>query len=164
MKLWRIGPERAAEWREIRLEALLLAGEAFGSRYEDWCDVPASGYEKRLDDARHFAAGAELGHPLAVACWQAGLDRDDPQRGWLMSVYARPAARGQGYSEAVLNHIAADARAAGMTSLGLHVVRTNVAALRLYRRLGYVDSGIDGILSDLGHPEYRLVLELGRAG
>lgn len=160
MQLWRIGPERAAEWREIRLESLLLHAEAFGSRYEDWRHVPPSGFQQRLIDARHFAAGAEAGKPLAVACWQAGLVEEDPLRGWVMSVYTRPAARGQGYSEAVMNHIAEDARAAGMTSLGLHVVKTNTPALRLYARLGFVDSGMGGVVSDMGHPEYRLLLDL----
>ncbi|MFD2841837.1 hypothetical protein [Paracoccus cavernae] len=53
--------------------SLLLHAEAFGSRYEDWRHVPPSGFQQRLIDARHFAAGAEAGKPLAVACWQAGL-------------------------------------------------------------------------------------------
>ena len=85
---------------------------------------------------------------------------EDPKRGWVMSVYTRPAARGQGYSDAVMQAIAADARAAGMTSLGLHVVQTNRAALALYQRLGYVDCGAKDVVSDLGHPEYRMVLTL----
>ncbi len=162
MKFWHVGPERAEEWREIRLESLRLDSAAFGSRYEDWCDVPASGFEQRLRDARHFAAGEAIGAPLAVGCWQPGMVAEDPLRGWVMSVYARPQARGKGYVDAVMTHIAEDAQAAGMTSLGLHVVTTNERALRLYRRLGYVDSGATGIISDMGHPEYRLVLDLAR--
>ncbi|AGT07940.1 GNAT family N-acetyltransferase [Paracoccus aminophilus] len=161
MKLWQIGPEAAASWREIRLEALRLAPRAFGSRYEDWRDVPLSSFKKRLSDARHFAAGEADGRPLAVGCWQEGMVSDDPAQGWVMSVYARPEARGLGYAQAVMARIAEDARAAGMTSLGLHVVTTNHAALRFYARLGYADSGIAGVMSNLGDPEFRLMLDLG---
>lgn len=139
-----------------------MAEEAFGSRFQDWYLVPASGFEARLKAARHFGTGNEIGQPLAVGCWQSGLVPDDPQRGWVMSVYTRPAARGLGYSDALMNQLAADARAKGMTSLGLHVVTTNAAALGLYRRLGYVDSGTKGVVSDLGYPEYRMILDLNR--
>ncbi|WP_312526596.1 GNAT family N-acetyltransferase [Paracoccus sp. (in: a-proteobacteria)] len=160
MKLWHIDPDRAAEWREIRLESLRLDSEAFGSRYEDWCDVPAAGFEQRLRDARHFGAGEVEGQPLAVGCWQAGMVGEDPFCGWVMSVYARPEARGRGYVDRVMQHIAQDAAAQGMTSLGLHVVTTNTQALRLYQRLGFVDSGKSGIVSGMGHPEYKMILDL----
>lgn len=159
MKLWHITPDQALIWRDIRLEMLQDAPEAFGSRYEDWFDAPLSRFRNRLDESRHFAAGEVQDVPLAVACWQAGITQET-RCGWIMSVYTRPTARGRGYAEAVLNAIAEDARAHGMTSLGLHVVKTNYAAQSLYRHLGYVDSGIQGLVNAMGSPENRLFLSI----
>lgn len=160
MKIWRLDPGRALEWREIRLESLLRDPMAFGSLYRDWASQPLSRFEERLRQARHFATGERLGQPLAVACWQAGLDLENPKLGWVMSVYARPIARGRGYSDALFDHLAQDAAKAGMTSLGLHVGQGNHAALRLYHRCGFRDSGATHILNDFGLPEYRLIRDL----
>lgn len=137
MMLWRLGPERAAEWRDIRLEALLLDGDAFGAHHADWRDRPLSDFASRLEQMRHFAAGEAIGAPLAIACWEAGMDPSDPCRGWVMSVYARPLARGRGYAQAVLHRIARDAAQSGMRSLGLHVRDDNHHARALYDRIGF---------------------------
>lgn len=160
MKVWRLGPERVQEWRALRLEALLLAPAAFGSRYEDWAERPLSAFRQRLIDARHFAAGEVIGDPLAGACWQADMVPGQPRQGWIMAVYVRPHARGQGYGEAVLRAIAEDAAMRGMTSLGLHVHVGNLAAQRLYERLGFVDVGEEGVVNDFGEPELRMWRQL----
>ena len=158
MKVWRLGRDRAREWRAIRLEMLKRDGDAFGSFYEDWAERPLADFKERLMQARHFAAGQIQGCPLAVACWEPNCA--EPELGWIMSVYARPEARGRGYAEAVLRHIIDDASAHGMTSIGLHVVTSNLHAQRLYARLGFVNAGIEGILNDHGVPEIRMTRNL----
>lgn len=158
MRVWHLGPDRVREWHRIRLEMLLHDGDAFGSYYEDWAERPLSDFKMRLMKARHFAAGQIEGQPLAVACWEP--NRNEPDLGWIMSVYAKPEARGQGYAKAVLRHIIEDATMQGMARLGLHVVSSNLPAQRLYARLGFIDTQVAGILNDHGVPELRMTRDL----
>jgi GNAT superfamily N-acetyltransferase len=49
-----------------------------------------------------------------------------------------PERRGQGVAEALVNECARRARRAGATELGLHTSSSMQAAMRLYRRMGFV--------------------------
>lgn len=157
IECWRLGPDRVREWRGIRLESLRDAPEAFDARLEDWRDRPLSDFAARLETVPTFAVGAEIGRPLAVASWQAGLDTGDPSRGWLLSVFARPEARGHGYAEAAIRAVQRDAFAAGMRSIGLYVVAGNCHAQTLYRRLGFTETGREGIVNAHGFPEIEMI-------
>ncbi|WP_182912921.1 GNAT family N-acetyltransferase [Paracoccus onubensis] len=158
---WRLSSGRAGEWREIRLESLRVAAESFDTVLTDWQDRPLADFAARLDKVPTFAAGAEIGSPLAVASWQAQLDARDLQRGWLLSVYARPKARGRGFAEAAIRAVLNDSVSAGMTSAGLHVLAENSHAISLYRRLGFVETGREGLVNARGAPEIEMILPFG---
>lgn len=160
IKHWRLSSGRAEEWRDIRLESLRVAAEAFDTALADWQDRPLVDFAARLASVPTFAAGAETGRPLAVASWQAQLDARDPRRGWLLSVYARPKARGHGYAEAAIRAVLKDALSAGMTSVGLHVLAENSHAIALYRRLGFVETMREGLFNARGAPEIEMILSL----
>lgn len=160
MRLWRLGPDDAEAWREIRLQALRDAPDAFDSLYADWSCRPLADFAARLAAVPTFAAGECAARPLAVAAWERDLDPRCARRGWLMSVYARPEARGRGFADAVLARIADDARSAGMTSLGLHVGEANGPALRLYRRAGFAPSGVPAFTNPNGIREVELLRPL----
>lgn len=160
IRIWRLGPDRADEWRHIRLEMLRESSEAFGTKLEDWENRPLADFIARVQDVSTFAAGRAIGQPLAVAAWQEKMDPRDLKRGWLFSVYARPEARGQGFAEAVIRAALADAKAAGMTSVGLNVVSDNRSAQALYTRLGFVATGRPGVTSEQGVPETEMIVSL----
>lgn len=160
IKHWRLSVGRAEEWREIRLESLRIAPEAFDTVLTEWQNRPLADFAARLEAVPTFAAGIEPGSPLAVASWQAQLDFRDPRRGWLLSVYARPKARGRGYAEAAIRAVLNDAISAGMSSAGLHVLAVSSHAIALYRRLGFVETVRDGLVNARGAPEIEMILPL----
>ena len=83
------------------------------------------------------AAGGDQLLGYAVALYRA-----DTTRGRLYGIAVAAAARGQGVATALVEAIAAAARAQGCTALGLEVRADNDAALRLYRKLGFVPAGV----------------------
>jgi len=159
--IWRLDGGRAAQWREIRVEALRLAPEAVDSALADWQDRPLGNFTARLKAVPTFAAGREFGRPLAAASWQApsDADADDPDRAWLLAVYVRPGAEAQGFARAAIRATLGDASAAGRRSAGLTAVAANAAATALYRRTGFGDSGRRGPRNRRGGPEIEMVLE-----
>lgn len=139
--LWRLTPDRAAEWRDIRLTALADAPDAFDALYDVWKDRPMADFADRLRGSEIWAAGDIPGQPLAVAALERGMSAAEPDLGWVMSVFVRPEARGRGMGLALLDHLAARSRRDGMTRLGLHVGRDNHGARALYRRAGFIETG-----------------------
>lgn len=155
MITWRLGPERAAEWRDIRLTALRDAPDAFGARLADWQHRPLADFVDWLTRTTIYAAGREKGLPLASAGWQA-LDPDDPLCGILLAVFVRTEARGQGYGEAVVQAAMSDAARSGMTSMRLKVHDLGGHAQSLYRRLGFQESGGPIITNERGLREIHM--------
>ncbi|PZO66522.1 MAG: hypothetical protein DI498_06285 [Paracoccus denitrificans] len=150
--IWHLDPSRAAEWREIRLEALLTEPDAYGSRYDDWRDEPLSFFAQRLTRVETWAAGDAVGMPLAVAGWEADQRANT---GWVLSVYTRPAARGRGLMSALFDQLMARARAAGLSQMALNVGQGNIAAQRTYARLGFAQSA-PAVPNELGVPEFEM--------
>lgn len=150
IRLWQLTPERAEEWRVIRLEALRTAPEAFGSSIDDWDGRPLADFADRLATCRMWAAGRVPGQPEAVASWEPGISPAEPDLGWVMSVYVRASARGQGLGDAIFGRLIDEAARAGMTRMGLHVGQGNLAAQALYGRAGFVPTGGPPILNDRG--------------
>ncbi|SMO61112.1 GNAT family N-acetyltransferase [Paracoccus laeviglucosivorans] len=163
MIVWRVGPEQAATWRDLRLEALRLAPEVFDSTHADWSARPLADFEARLIVAPTFVAGDTPDHMLATASWMADLDPHDARRAWLISVYCRPAGRGRGHAQAAIAAVMTDAQAKGMRSIGLNVVRGNAHAFALYARLGFRDTGRTGVTNAHGTPEIEMMRDLDGA-
>lgn len=132
--LWQLTPERVGEWRGIRLAALKDAPGIFADAWADWVDRPDADFLPPLDDSDCWAAGHVPGHPLAVARW--GWHDTVADAAMLMSVFARPEARGTGMIDALIDHLLGRAGGQARCML-LHVARGNDPAVRLYRRHGF---------------------------
>lgn len=139
--IWQLTPDRAKEWRQIRLEALRAAPDAFGATLSEWADRPLEDFAARLSAVETWAAGLHPGTPLAVAGWRPGWTQGTGDMGWINAVYVTPAARGRGLMDALLARIAARAADARMVRLGLHVALANAPALACYRRAGFSEIG-----------------------
>lgn len=70
----------------------------------------------------------------AVGCGGVALFADFAE---VKRMYVRPAARGKGVAEALLNHIEDAARTAGLERLCLETGDRQIAALRVYARAGF---------------------------
>jgi putative acetyltransferase len=70
----------------------------------------------------------------AVGCGGVALFGDLAE---VKRMYVRPAARGQGVAEALLEHIEAAVRAAGLVRLCLETGDRQLAAIRVYSRTGF---------------------------
>lgn len=60
----------------------------------------------------------------------------------VLDVATREGERGRGYARAALEHVIEEARASHVRHLLLEVRRSNVAAIALYRRLGFHATGV----------------------
>lgn len=86
--------------------------------------------------AVHFFVAREDGQPLAMGAFKL---LSDPTHAEIKSMHVLAEARGRGLSKAMLSHVEAAARAAGVTRLSLEtgVQPTFIAARALYERAGY---------------------------
>lgn len=155
-QLWQLTPDRAEEWRDIRMEALRNSPDAFGSSFDDWDGRPLEDFARRLAGCEMWAAGPAPGSPRAVASWEAHISPAEPDLAWVMSVYVSPDARGRGLSDAIFAKLAERAARAGMTRMGLHVGQNNEAAQALYRRAGFVGTGGPPMLNGRGNWEVEM--------
>lgn len=56
---------------------------------------------------------------------------------WVQSLFVAPVHRGRGLADVLLNHLAAEAQAAGALDLRLYAHESNTRALRVYDRCGF---------------------------
>jgi GNAT superfamily N-acetyltransferase len=139
----------AADWqalRDIRLEALRNAPEAFGSTYEREIDRPEAHWRERIARGGTFLAFLDENSALpevnaltkdSAPAGLAGGYLEDPDTAELVSMYVRPQARGHAVGEALVAAVARWAEAKHAKSLHLWVTETNAPARQLYERCGF---------------------------
>jgi ribosomal protein S18 acetylase RimI-like enzyme len=134
-------------WRDVRLQALEDAPEAFSSLLSDWQgdgDVEVR-WRKRLDDVPFnvvaFVAGRLVGQVSGTAV-------DGRRSVELMSLWVAPGARGVGVATGLIEAVAEWARSAGAECVSLAVKRENSPAIALYERTGFTDRGANPEAAD----------------
>jgi ribosomal protein S18 acetylase RimI-like enzyme len=135
----------APAWRELRLEALKNHPLAFMSSYEETVERDLDFFAQQIpepggDDVLFgvYADGVLSG------CARFARDRRAKERhkGAMAAVYLRPALRGRGIGEALIGRLIGHARAR-VSLLRCSVTTENTAACELYRRMGFIDYGIE---------------------
>lgn len=159
MLIRALTPIDAAAFQALRLRGLQESPEAFASSYEEEVDTPLAEIEKRLQprtDAATFGACTGDG----TLCALAGLQRERmaklAHKANLWGVYVAPEAQGLGVGASLLKHaLTYAADVLGTRQVNLGVSARNVAALALYRKLGFVEFGLErdclcvnGVLQD----------------
>jgi ribosomal protein S18 acetylase RimI-like enzyme len=100
------------------------------------------------DTTRYFGDGAATPGQLVfrIAAGEVGVGwlwlgvpgpEPDPLMAWVFEIEIEAPFRGRGYGRAAMRLAEGEARARGMTSLGLNVHGQNVVARSLYESLGY---------------------------
>lgn len=131
---WRI-------WRDLRLAALAEAPEAFASTLAEWSGAgdTEQRWRTRLEDVGLnvvvLCDGEATGMVSATA-----PEGDRPVV--LMSMWVAPASRGRGVGDEAIRQVAKWARDNFPTAeIELSVKTSNLHAIRLYERHGFVDAG-----------------------
>lgn len=138
--IMQLGHSDGRRLRAVRLWALADAPDAFASTHER---------ESRLDDDAWTARLADPRRPTWVAVLDGsddGLvtavqDPDDACAVRVVSMWVAPSARGRGVGGALLRRVVEHGRAVDARRVTLWVADRNEAALRLYRRHGFVPTG-----------------------
>jgi RimJ/RimL family protein N-acetyltransferase len=139
--LRRLGPEDAAFYREIRLEALADSPHAFSSTLESEQGQPLDRFASRLAD--DFVLGAFSGpYLIGVAGFYVQPRPKHRHKGLLWGMYVRPDHRAAGIGRTLVEAIIEHARQ-HVELLQLFVIADNLPARRLYANLGFVEYGIE---------------------
>ncbi len=137
----RLLPADAALYRDIRLSALKLSPEAFGSTFEAEHAEVLTWFADRLERSVVFGAfdGTEL---VGTAGFFIRQGRKEAHKGVLWGMYVRPGARKAGVgkllAEAVIDHARQHVELIQLT-----VVSGNKPARRLYDSLGFIKYRIE---------------------
>lgn len=138
-QIHRLMPADAPQFREIRLEALQQAPEAFGSTFEQECSLSLAQFEEVL--AKSDVFGAFLGSDLlGMAGYRTQTGAKKAHKGYLWGMYVRASARGAGVAKPLVEAVLAHARK-HVELVQLTVVAENERAQRLYRSCGFVAYG-----------------------
>jgi ribosomal protein S18 acetylase RimI-like enzyme len=134
-------PSEGAAYREIRLEALRLNPEAFGSTFEAEIARPLEHFSGRVTNCAVFGAfrGEEI---FGMAGFLGREGAKDAHKGYLWGMYVRSDARNAGVGRKLAEAVIAYARE-HVEILQLDVVSENDTARRLYTNLGFVEYGIE---------------------
>jgi ribosomal protein S18 acetylase RimI-like enzyme len=135
----RLMPDDAGQYREIRLEALQLSSEAFGSTFEHEGSQSLGYFQEALTKADVFGAFLET-DLVGVAGFRAQAGAKQAHKGLLWGMYVRPSARGTGAGKSLVKAVLDHARER-VELVQLTVVSENEAAQRLYRSCGFVAYG-----------------------
>ena len=135
----RLTADDAEAYRDLRLDGLKQAADAFSSTYEAEAGRPLEHFRDRAASLAIF--GGFMGERLVG---MAGYMRQDSPRmrhkGLLWGMYVRPEARranlGAALVQAVLDHAAGE-----VEQVCLAVALGNAAAIGLYQRLGFAAYG-----------------------
>jgi ribosomal protein S18 acetylase RimI-like enzyme len=143
IKLAQIGPTNAPVFKNIRLRALQDAPSAFSSTYADESKLTDADWLKRASQWSGADAVAYLAMDAGSAVGIAAgvLDRTDPTRATLISMWVEPAHRRLGIGRILVDAIVTWARAQNVLYLGLMVTSNNDRALQFYQSLGFARTG-----------------------
>jgi ribosomal protein S18 acetylase RimI-like enzyme len=144
MRIREIEPHEWALIRELRLRALADSPDAFartlaealGENDAYW--VKLAGSATQPDGQVRLVAEMD-GRPVGLAF---GLfDKERATTGHVAGMWVDPEARGRGAGRALLDATIAWARSRGLDRVELWVTKGNGAAVRLYERAGFADTG-----------------------
>jgi ribosomal protein S18 acetylase RimI-like enzyme len=124
--------------RELRLQALTDAPDAFGSTIERERARTVDDWRRWISPGATFIVDTEDG-PRGIV--EAARDSTDPSIVHLMAMWVHPALRARGAGDALVNDVIAWAHAEGARIVRLLVIEHNQRARRFYERLGFRPTG-----------------------
>ena len=134
----RAAPGDEAVLRDLRLQAMSDAPEAFGSTYEREAARTTSDWQRWLSSGATFLLDTPSGPQGIVA---AVRDASDGRVVHLMAMWLHPTTRGSGASDKLVGAVIAWAELQGARVVRLDVIHANEPARRCYARNGFRATG-----------------------
>jgi len=139
--------------RELRLQALSEAPDAFGSTYERELARTTSDWQRWMSPGVTFI----LYEPAGARGIVAGLrDETDPAVVHLMAMWVHPAIRGSGGADELVAAVVAWAQSEGAKLVRLKVIQGNDRARHFYKRNGFRTTGQEAIRERDGLMEIQM--------
>jgi GNAT superfamily N-acetyltransferase len=128
--------------RELRLQALSEAPEAFGSTYEKELARTTSDWQRWLSPGVTFI----LDEPEGARGIVAGVpDATGAEVVHLMAMWVHPAVRGSGAADELVAAVLDWAKSEGAKLVRLNVIQRNDRARRFYERIGFRATGYEAV-------------------
>lgn len=132
-------------YKAIRLASLRDSPDAFVTTLAQSESWPQETWQRSITSTMtHIASINE--EDVGVA--RLTSNEDQPESSWLISMWVNPELRGCKAADRLVEAIILTARSRGFKKLALEVVDTNIAAIKLYKRHGFIENGITGNLPE----------------
>ena len=147
MRIARLHPSNAQNYRALMLEAYDLAADAFTSTAGERAAEPEAFWVKRIADPNGLSAafGAFEGHELVgTVALEFTTKPKTKHKALVIGMYVTPAARSTGAGRALLMAAIEHARSIeSLLLLALTVTESNEPAINLYRSAGFQEYGVE---------------------
>ncbi|HZZ36451.1 MAG TPA: GNAT family N-acetyltransferase [Caulobacteraceae bacterium] len=135
-------PDEAMLFRTLRLEALQVGAEFYGTDHDDEAAKDDAWFAAQLAHGVVFAA-FDGETPIGMAGLRQEAGRRKAHKATLWGMYVSPPARGAGAAPALVEAVLDHARAQGLSQVLLTVMARNARARALYARKGFSDWGCE---------------------
>jgi len=136
----RLAPDDLEVFRDLRLTSLRTDPDNFASDYDVWEAYSDQKWASYLDEESVFSA-FDGDAPVGLIGLIPQLKSRLNHRTELAMVYVKPDHRGTGVADAMLSHVIAFARDAGLLQIELSVNAANARAIQFYGRHGFAAYG-----------------------
>ena len=159
MAIELLEPANAKAYRQLMLEAYAQHPEAFVSSITQREKLPLSWWEAKLDDELSALFGAFVDYRLVGIVGLAFEPWEDARhKTTLFGLYVSQAFRGQGLGEHLVQAVVSLAEQEPETKvIELTVSANSYAALALYQRCGFAQSGLEDCAIRVGEAYYDRV-------
>ena len=155
----------AASYRELRLVGLKTNPEAFAASFNDEASKPLSWFEDRLENKMLFGGYTTGGALVGVAGLLVPTAAKLSHKGTLWGMFITPEARRTGLARLLAERVIEQAESV-VEEILLTVVESNIAAVRLYKGLGFEEYGLERRALKIGnnyHDELLMALRLKKS-
>lgn len=147
MEIRRLVPSDAAQYFQLRLEALRESPEAFATSYEEVINRPnpVEQYEKRFGEPNQYNFGAFENDKLIGMVTLLPEEKEKlKHKATIFAMYVTPNKRENAVGKALLEAAINQARNIdGIAKINLSVVSVNHQAKGLYQKFGFKTFGIE---------------------
>lgn len=137
----------ARAYQELRLSALLINPESFGSTYEREVKFTLETVVERMKPTRDkFMLGAfdDSGLLVGIVAFVRESGLKTAHKGYVFGMYIAPEMRGQGLGKSLILELIRKARGCdGLEQINLAVMSENDIAKKLYKSLGFKVYGVE---------------------